>query len=178
MSKEQLQPSQTNAILAQLMGTYLPLIQRKAVQSKGCGLEYDDIVQEGLIGLFNAVKNYNPAQCSSFSAFAQSCINNSVTSALRAARRRKHVPLNDFTALDTLDDSRLPASPSAEEIAIAREQCALLETNIEKNLSDFERAVLRLNLRGYNNRSAAAELGASVKSVENALTRARRKLRR
>lgn len=155
----------------------MPYIQKRANSISIAGLDADDLVQEGLIGLFRAVESYDAAQGASFSTYAITCINNSITSAVKQAARKKHLPLSGYISLDEEDTGMVSGGATPEELTIANEAYAALQTKINDNLSDFERDVLALYLEGYDYLAVAKRLDTTPKSVDNALQRARKKLK-
>ena len=160
------------AALAALITRMMPLIRKGAAACRAPGLEFDDAVQEGLIGLFNAVRGYDPAQGARFSAYAAACILHAQRDAHRRALRKKHAPLNFSVPLPELS-----AAPGPEERAIADEEVAAVLLNIRTRLSVLERRVLLASLDGAAPRQIALAPGSTPKAVQNALARARRKLR-
>lgn len=156
------------AVLAHMM----PALRRCAAQGVCPGLEYDDALQEGIIGLFSAVKTFDPAKGAAFETYASACIQNAVIAAQRAAGRKKHGPLNQSVPLE----ENHPA-PGPEEIAIRNEQMDATFKAIHTRLSGFEQEVLALFLEGSSYEQIARQLGRTPKAVENALFRLRRKLR-
>lgn len=163
------------AVLANVIAHMMPLIRRGASMCTCPGLEFDDAVQEGLIGLFHAISAYDAGRGVSFEAYAAACIQNSQISAQRAAGRKKHGPLNTHAPLD--DETDLPCPLDPEELAIQSEQSASWKQWLEQHLSPFEQEVLALFLQGAGNNQIAAALGRPPKAVENALGRVRRKCR-
>jgi len=163
--------------LARLINTFMPYIQKKADSLKAQGLDSEDLVQEGLIGLFNALETYSEERGARFSTYAIACINNGIKTALRQAARLKHVPLNSALPLSEQEEGDAGEGYSPEELAIAAEGYAALTSQINSTLSDFEREVLVLLLEGYDYKAAAERLGSTPKSVDNAIQRARRKLK-
>lgn len=158
--------------MAALIARMMPAVRRGAAVNEAPGLDYDDAVQEGLIGLFKAIRNYRPEQGNAFVAYAAACIANAQRDARRAALCRKHAPLNFSVPLpETL------AQPGPEELTIANEELANAMERIRKELSTTERDALLANLMGYTSTQAARLLGRTPKAVESALDRARRKLR-
>lgn len=165
------------ASLARLIKIFMPYIQKRAAGISIAGLDADDLVQEGYIGLFRAMQRYDDRRQASFSTYAITCINNSMTSAIRQTARKKHLPLSGYLSLDEDDTVRLASEYTPEELAIANEEYAALQNNIQHNLSDFERDVLALYLEGYDYLAVAQRLDTTPKSVDNALQRARKKLK-
>ncbi len=165
------------ASLARLTTAFMPYIQKKARTFKAAGIEHDDLEQEGLIALYNAIESFNESYGTAFSTYAITCINNRMVSAVKQAARKKHLPLNGYLSLSDDDTANLIGGYSPEDLAIALEGYNNLQNRINDNLSDFEREVLSLYLEGYDYLAVAKRLNASPKSVDNALQRARKKLR-
>lgn len=144
------------------------------------GGDNDDLIQEGMLGLFKAIRDYRPEKEVSFEAFARMCISRQLYSAVQAAGRQKHVPLNTYVELseqlDAQDDR--PQGKSPEELLIDRENIERLQVEIWKLLSPMEKKILRAYLEGESYTTIASGLGRSPKSVDNALQRIRRKLRK
>ena len=160
------------AAVAAVLTHMMPVLRRAAARSVCPGLELDDAMQEGIIGLFGAIKTYQPGKGAAFETYAAVCIRNAVAAAQRAAGRKKNAPLNQGLPLQGA-----AAGPGPEEVAIHREQLQSAMAAIESQLSAFERAVLAASLAGGSYRQIARQLGCTPKAVENALFRLRRKLR-
>lgn len=158
--------------LAALIARMMPAIRRGAANCAVPGLDFEDAVQEGLIGLFDAVRSYDPGQGKAFAAYASACIIHAQQDACRAALRKKHAPLN--TSVPLPEDS---ATPGPEELAIAGEALDDVMRRMETQLSPLERSVLEYAMDGCSVARTAQLLGREPKAVENALARARRKLR-
>lgn len=158
--------------LAAVIAQYMPLIQRLARRAARPGLEYDDAVQEGLIGLFAAIENYQDGKGAAFPTYAAVCVRNAILSAQKAAGRKKHAPLNHSVPL-----SERQSIPGPEEQTIAHETVSIALAKARRDLSQLEKSVLRLTLDGESQSEIARRLDRPVKSVENALRRARSKLR-
>lgn len=158
--------------LAALIARMMPAIRRGAARHTVPGLDFEDAVQEGLIGLFDAVRGYDPSQGSGFAAYASACIVHAQQDAARAASRKKHAPLN--TSVPLPEDS---ATPGPEELAIAGEAVDDVIRRMETRLSAFERGALLCTIDGHSAAETGRLLGRDAKAVENALARARRKLR-
>ena len=150
--------------LAALIARMMPAIRKGAADCTAPGLDFDDAVQEGLIGLFRAVREYDPAVGPTFAAFAAASIRHAQQDARRAALRK-----NAQQSTDT--------RPGPEEIAISGEQYADTMRRMQTELSELERRVLMAGLEGRTPAQTAQELGLPAKNVANALARARRKLR-
>ena len=152
------------------------------------GAETEDLIQEGMFGLFKAVRDYDPEKNAGFYSFAELCIRRQLISALKGASRLKHGPLNTYvslnkpvqedserTLMDVLGGSRLD---DPETLLISREEYTVITGKIERVLSDFEKQVLEAYLSGYSYRDIAKQTGAQPKSVDNALQRIKKKLER
>lgn len=160
------------AALAAVLAHMMPVIRSHAAAAVCPGLDLDDAVQEGIIGLFAAIRSYRSNEGTSFGTYAGRCVQNAIRTARRAAGRKKHGPLNQSVPLNEED-----AAPGPEEIAIQNEQLQDTLQNIQTRLSAFEQAVLELFLNGYSYEQIGQALGRNPKSVENALSRLRRKLK-
>ena len=163
----------SQAELAALVAHMMPCIRHNAAQNVGPGLEFEDAVQEGVIALFQAICTYQEQQGASFETYAAVCIRNGIVAARRAAQRKKHGPLNYSLPL-----TEQTPTPGPEELAIQQEGLNHTLELIQTQLSDLEQTVLELTLDGNNSSRIAQKLGCTQKTVENALFRARRKLRR
>ena len=170
--------SPREASLAPLIKAFMPLIQKRAKTISIPGLDYDDLVQEGLIGLFNALETFDSSRGTSFSTYAATCINNCIATAIKKAARKKHLPLSGYLSLSEDDETTLISGYTPEDIAIANEEYTALQNKINDDLSDFERDVLALYLEGYDYVAVADRLAVAPKSVDNALQRARNKLKK
>jgi len=151
------------------------------------GADREDIVQEGMIGLYKAIRDYRIERLASFRAFAELCITRQIITAIKAATRQKHQPLNSYislnkpiydeesdrTLLDILKGSKLT---NPEQLFISKETYELIEDKIYEMLSDLEFDVLQEYLKGKSYQAIAEELDKHVKSVDNALQRVKRKL--
>ena len=162
------------AALAALIAKFMPVIRRFARAAVCPGLDFDDAVQEGYIGLFHAVKSFEEeGGQASFSTYATVCIRNAVVAARRAAGRKKHHTLSGALPLD-----EQVTAPGPEELAILKEQVHEAVKSIDTELSSFEKKALLLSLRGQSYTEIATELSKTPKAVDNALVRVRRKLKR
>ena len=151
------------------------------------GGETEDLIQEGMLGLLSAIRQYDPASNVPFKAFAEVCISNRIYSAIKSASRQKHSPLNSGISLDSIlsEESQTQASsyPEAncrvtEEQVLARESEQELLSAFTRYLSAFEARVLRLYLSGLSYAEMAAETNKPEKSIDNAVQRIHRKLAR
>ena len=172
----------------QLLDEYKDIVKAKAKLYYMLGSDEDDIIQEGMIGLFSAIQTFDESKGASFRTFADMCINRRMISAVKMANRRKHSPLNDAASLDrpldedasqTLSDILPAASDSnPENIVILSEMTELVMDHSSKLLSELEHQVLERMLEGKDYRTIAGELGKMPKSIDNAMQRIRSKLRR
>lgn len=160
--------------IAALIARMMPAIRKGAAAAAAPGLDFEDAVQEGLIGLFQAVRKYDAAAGTPFVPFAAACIDHAQQDARRAALRKKHAPLNFSVPLP--DAEALPL-PGPEEQTIASEQYAATMERLQTELSPLERNVLLATLEGRTTAQIAQEKQLAPKAVANALARARRKLR-
>ncbi len=160
--------------LAALIARLMPVIRKGAAACQAPGLDFEDAVQEGLIGLFQAVRSYRPAAGAPFAPYAAACIRHAQQDARRAALRKKHAPLN-FSV--PLPDAESIPQPGPEELAIAGERWAATLGRLQTELSPLERRALVASLHGQPAARTAQQLGITPKGVANALARARRKLR-
>lgn len=144
------------------------------------GGDSDDLIQEGMLGLFKAIRDYRPEKEVSFEAFAKLCISRQMYSAIQAAGRQKHAPLNTYVELsdqlDAQEDS--PQGKSPEELLIDRENIEGLQEEIWKPLSTMEKKILHFYLEGESYTEIASRLNKTPKSIDNALQRIRRKLKK
>ena len=174
--------TQKNTTFSVLVKSFMPYINKRASRIRLVGMMYEDIVQEGLIGLLDAIEGYDEERGASFETFAITCIDNRIHSALRQAAAKKNTPLVDYLSLSENTEEgysslNLPEELSPEEIVILREELGLVFTMIKENLSEFEKKVLSLYLDGYSYIAISELLHTSSKSVDNALQRARKKLK-
>lgn len=171
------------AIADHLMEKYKGLVRKKARAMFLIGGDTDDLIQEGMIGLFKAVRDYRPGHEASFQSFANMCIDRQMYSAIKSSNRQKHQPLNTYISLssseteENLRDSCVEHD-NPESILIDRENVKALEKEMEKSLSSLENKVLELYLDGNGYREIAEILGKSPKSIDNALHRIRTKIKK
>ncbi len=175
-----------------IMDKYKNLVRKKAKSMYILGADNDDLIQEGMIGLFKAVRDYDPGRDASFYTFADLCVSRQMYKAVQASRREKHAPLNIYislyadtaeaesdgngTALVNVIASAVETNP--EQLMIDRENVADIEAIIEKELSGFEKQVLDLYITGMSYSQIAGVLSRDAKSTDNALQRLKAKLRR
>ena len=179
-----------SAITDFIMDKYKNLVRSKAKAMFILGADNDDLIQEGMIGLFKAVRDYDTGRDASFYTFAELCITRQIYNAIQASGRQKHIPLNTYISLyatngnqDMPESELIHTIPAGrgndpEELILEKEKLEVLEQIIEAELSIFEKAVLDLYLTGMSYTQIAAVLGKDIKSTDNALTRIKSKIRK
>ena len=179
-------------IIDYIIEKYKELVRRKAGTMFILGADKEDLIQEGMIGLYNAVRDYDAGRDASFYTFADLCVSRQMYKAVEAQNRKKHVPLNSYISIyaDETDGSGAGDSAgipemllaqdgtSPEDVIIDREQTEQLEQKIYDSLSDFERKVFNLRLTGLEYTDIARILGRDEKSTDNALSRIKVKVRK
>ncbi|WP_017729615.1 RNA polymerase sporulation sigma factor SigH [Halalkalibacterium ligniniphilum] len=177
------------AALEYLIKKYKNFVRAKARSYFLIGADHEDIVQEGMIGLYKAIRDFKGDKLSSFKAFAELCITRQIITAIKTATRQKHIPLNSYvsldkplydeesdrTLLDVICGSRVT---DPEELLINQEEFDDIELKMSEILSELERKVLMLYLDGRSYQEISADLNRHVKSIDNALQRVKRKLER
>lgn len=169
-----------------IIDKYKNLVRARARTYFLIGADKEDIVQEGMIGLYKAARDFKRDKHSSFKAFAELCITRQIITAIKSATRQKHIPLNSYISLnkpsfgDESDETLLNTviqkkNTNPEEIIISKEHFSFLEEKLYKILSKFERKVLSLYLDGSGYTEIAKQLGKTEKSIDNALQRIKRK---
>ena len=172
-----------------MLNKYKNFVRTKARSYFLIGADHEDIVQEGMIGLYKAIRDYRPEKLASFRAFAELCVTRQIITAIKTATRQKHIPLNnyvslnkplfdedpDHTLLDVISESR-DADP--EEMLINREAIDSIEGRIGEMLSPLEKEALIRYLEGKSYQEISREIGHHVKAIDNALQRVKRKLQR
>ncbi|MDY6072496.1 MAG: RNA polymerase factor sigma-70 [Eubacteriales bacterium] len=176
-----------NSALEYLINTYKNIVRLRARKFFLIGGDYEDLIQEGTIGLFKAIRDYNPAKNTSFTTFAELCIRRQLYTAIKSANRKKHLLLNDSLSLDfpveendnkNLSDIYADQSiMSPDEIMESEEKLNEINKIIDTMLSPLEKTVIEMYLDGKNYREIAKIIKKEEKSVDNALNRAKNKLR-
>jgi len=171
-----------------LIHKYKYLVRIKIRNSFLQGADTDDLLQEGVIGLFKAVRDYDAAKAASFKGFAELCITRQIYSAIKLSARQKHRPLNDYTSLNASvgESEEQPLHETLDmggyedpvEKLIDRESLEEFEANAVRELSDFELDVLNLHLNNYSYKIISDATGKSTKSVDNALSRIKKKIQK
>ncbi len=170
-----------------LYARYKQVVRSKARTYFLVGADREDIIQEGMIGLYKAVCDYQFDKQASFRAFAELCITRQIITAIKSATRKKHIPLNTYVSLNRSvfeGDSERPLIDvisgaqisDPEEMLIGRENYEAIAESIEHSLSRLERGALLLYLQGYSYQQIADSLGQTTKCVDNAIQRVKKKL--
>ena len=172
-----------------LIEKYKNFVRAKARSYFLIGADKEDIIQEGMIGLYKAIRDFRADKLSSFRAFAELCITRQIITAIKTATRQKHIPLNSYislnkpiydedsdrTLLDVISGTRIT---DPEELVISREEFDNIEAKMSEILSSLEWKVLMYYLEGKSYQEIAHDLGRHVKSIDNALQRVKHKLER
>lgn len=170
-----------------LLKKYSPLVKKSIRTLYLIGADTEDLSQEGMIGLFKAIQNYQPDNSASFYTFAKLCIDRQIYSAIKASKRKKHSPLNTYISFyskanteDTklIDNLEAGNDSNPEHIILDRESTIHIENLLKEHLSKLEKEVLPLYLDGMPYSEIAALLGKSTKSIDNAIQRIREKVKR
>jgi len=172
-----------------LLSRYRGMVNARARRYFLAGADFDDTEQEGMIGLFKAVRDFRPERQSSFGAFAQLCVNRQIMTAVTRAGRHKHLPLNQYVSFSPangdsaagtgkfLDDQlRGRSHPDPAEELVSRERVEAIRRSMATELSSLEIDVLCRHIEGWSQPEIGQKLGRQAKSIENAIQRARRKL--
>ncbi|OPJ60613.1 RNA polymerase sporulation sigma factor SigH [Clostridium oryzae] len=170
-----------------LINKYNSFVKAKAKSYFLIGADKEDIYQEGMIGLYKAIRDFKPDKLASFKAFAELCVTRQIITAIKTATRQKHIPLNTYVSLnkpiydDESDRTLLDILSSIkvcdpEELVISQEEMKHIETEIGQVLSDLEMEVLMSYLDGKSYQEIACDLDRQAKSIDNALQRVKRKL--
>jgi len=176
-----------NRALEYLLYKYQNFVKAKAKSYFLIGADKEDIYQEGMIGLFKAIRDFRTDKLASFKAFAELCVTRQIITAVKTATRQKHIPLNTYVSLnkpiyDEESDRTLLDIISGvkvsdpEELVISREEVESIENEIGEVLSDLEMEVLMSYLDGKSYQEIACDLDRHAKSIDNALQRVKRKL--
>lgn len=183
---EELRSGDTN-ITDYIMDKYKSLVRKKARALFLLGGENDDLIQEGMIGLFKAVRDFDSKQGASFYSFAELCISRQMYTAIEASQRKKHLPLNSYVSLyeETINDDSKQAplvetiqadvASNPEILFFGKEYTEAFEENLKHELSPLENRVLYLHLMGTKYKTIAELIGKGPKTVDNALQRIKAK---
>lgn len=173
-------------IMEFILDKYKPLVRKKANTMYLIGGETEDLIQEGMIGLFKAIRDYDEEKESSFYHFAELCINRQIYTVVEAYNRKKHAPLNTYVSLysGTNEDGVVLAdaltagvTENPEQMMIEQENLILFLENLKERLSKMERQVLDYYLAGLNYQQIAELMGKSPKAIDNALQRIKGKVK-
>lgn len=177
-----------NQALDYLMNKYKILVEKKAKSYFLIGASRDDIIQEGMIGLFKAIRDFKEDKTASFYSFADLCVTRQIISAVKASTRQKHLPLNSYISLNkpsyeeendkaTLID-KMPSQKiiNPEDLLIGQENLSIIEHELSERLSKLEKEVLRCYIDGKSYVEIAEYLRRPVKSIDNALQRIKKKV--
>lgn len=168
-----------------IMEKYKPLVRKKTNTMYLIGGETEDLMQEGMIGLFKAVRDYDTEKSATFFSFAELCITRQIYSALQASNRKKHSPLNNYISFSSHDEAEgmhleeiiSSQNISPEQMMIEKELKEEFFSKLEEKLSQMEKKVLYLYLEGSSYIQIAKALGTSSKSIDNTLQRIRGKIK-
>lgn len=170
-----------------LIQKYKKFVKNKAKAYFLIGADREDIIQEGMIGLFKAIRDYNEDKLAAFKAFAEMCITRQIITAIKSATRQKHIPLNSYislskpiyeenserTLMDMLTSEKVT---DPETITVFKEELDYIESKVADTLSNLEWRVLREYLTGKSYQEIAEDMKKPIKSIDNALQRVKRKL--
>ncbi|MCT4597205.1 MAG: RNA polymerase sporulation sigma factor SigH [Vallitalea sp.] len=177
-----------NQALDYLMNKFKVLVEKKAKTYFLIGASRDDIIQEGMIGLFKAIRDFKKEKTSSFYSFADLCVTRQMISAVKASTRQKHLPLNSYISLNkpsyeeengkTTLIERMPSAKiiNPEDLLIGQENLSIIEHMLSERLSKFEKEVLQSYVDGKSYVEIAGYLDRPVKSIDNALQRIKKKV--
>lgn len=175
-------------IMDYLLEKYKNLVKKKARAMFLIGGDTDDLIQEGMIGLYKAIRDFNEEKETSFLSFANMCINRQIYSAINASQRKKHYPLNSYISfydndmtsskeyVSALDEVSSDIKSNPEDIFIDKENVFRIEEGLEQNLSKFEKQVLRLYIEGNSYMEIAELMEKKPKSIDNAIQRIKSKV--
>ncbi len=177
------------SVMDYIMDKYKNLVRKEAKAMYLLGGDSDDLIQEGMIGLFKAIRDYDPDQEASFAGFAKLCISRQMNTAVKLSNRQKHIPLNSYVSLYDTGDSQEEEKQSPlieqlqtvkdnnpEELFLDKEYVSTLEQELKGRLSELEKKVLYLHLIGEDYQAIARLLDKAPKSIDNALQRIKRKM--
>ncbi|MGM8365545.1 RNA polymerase sporulation sigma factor SigH [Virgibacillus sp. W0181] len=173
--------------LNHLIEKYRSFVYAKAQTYFLIGSDREDVIQEGMIGLYKAIRDYDGDKLASFKRFAELCIKRQIITSIKTATRQKHIPLNSYVSLDKpiydeesdrtlLDVIAGSKAIDPQELLINRERFDFVKDKLSESLSDLEKKVLYFYLDGWSYEEISEELNRHVKSVDNALQRVKRKM--
>ena len=174
-----------DAITDYIMDKYKNLVRKEAKAMYLLGGENDDLIQEGMIGLFKAVRDYDVNQTASFYSFAKLCVTRQMYSAIEASKRKKHIPLNSYISLyedlegekdgALMDTIEAGEGSDPEKAFLSKEYAEIIKGELKEQLSELENKVLYLHLSGTDYKTIAKLLDKNPKAIDNALQRIRSK---
>ncbi|MBO5353970.1 MAG: RNA polymerase sporulation sigma factor SigH [Lachnospiraceae bacterium] len=172
-----------------LMNKYKNLVRSRARTLFLVGADKEDLIQEGMIGLYKAIRDFNQEKKVSFQNFAELCINRQMYSAIKGSNTKKNQPLNNYISIDGISSKEGQETPekwlfeeiseknkNPEQLVLDKEAAYVLEYTLVRQLSELERKVLFYYMKDYNYSQIAATLGKESKAVDNALQRIKKKL--
>lgn len=169
-----------------LLKKYSPLVKKSIRALYLIGADTEDLSQEGMIGLFKAIQNYQADNAASFYTFAKVCIDRQIYTAIKTSNRKKHSPLNTYISFysqaneegtELIDNLEAGNDSNPENVILDRESTSLLEEQLEERLSKLEKEVLHYYLDGKSYTDIASRLGKTDKSIDNAVQRIREKVK-
>ena len=173
-------------IMDYILDKYKPLVRKRANTMYLIGGDTDDLIQEGMIGLFKAIRDYEEEKETSFYHFAELCINRQIYTAVEASNRKKHAPLNSYISLYSgtneegvvlADSLTTSITVNPEQMMIEQESLAQFMEQLKERLSKMERQVVDYYLAGLNYVQIAEQMGKTPKAIDNALQRIKTKIR-
>jgi RNA polymerase sporulation-specific sigma factor len=170
-----------------LLSRYKNLVRSRARMYFLAGADKEDIIQEGMIGLFKAIRDYNQEKPASFHGFAELCVKRQIITAVKTSTRQKHIPLNSYVSINhplyeadsesSLEEVLLGSNETdPEHLFISKENTSLINERMNEVLSDLEKVVLSFYLEGKSYQETANALGKPVKAIDNALQRVKKKM--
>lgn len=167
-------------VMDYLIEKYKPMVRKKARVLYLVGGDQDDLIQEGMIGLFKAIQDYCEGKEAAFQTFAQLCVDRQLYHAIQSSNRRKHQPLNAYVSMHGEEweaEEQTIFQQSPETLLIDRENVYQIEMEIRKTLSKMESRVLEMYLKGNNYLEIAEQLNKTPKAIDNAIQRIRKKVK-
>lgn len=173
--------------IEEILSVYQHMVRFRARSFFMTGADQEDLIQEGMIGLFKAIRDFRPEKEIPFRSFAEICINRQLITAIKTSRRLKHQPLNEYLSLNQPtsepDSNRTlidmlpgPATVEPEQVVIKRELLRELQGQLRVLLSPFEYEVLNYYVEGYSYKEISSMMNSPTKSIDNALSRIKRKI--
>lgn len=163
--------------MSELVEKYMAFASEKAKGFISSPLEYDDIVQEAMIGFLSAFYSYNADKGASFKTYCSACMNNRIITAINHAKRKKQIPNEQLVRIDDLDEKAVDPAADPESVFFSNQQAKDILEKISSDLSPFEKEVFHLYFRGHSYEEIAQKLSCGFKSIDNAMQRIRKKLR-